>query len=399
MDNNIYRLDDDMNENDDIFIGDINSMYLNEIRKYPLLSSEEEVYYAKMIQNPEEKKLLKISDANGIDAVSLNIPLLFRSLINNSSYNEVIGNLLSFYSKVNNNSSDINALELYQKEANKLSRSLNIQELKEKFNINDGDKLNDKDLLEETKEYINYRFAFYKLFVSNLRLVVSIAGKYRCNVDMIDLISEGNIGLMKAIYKFDVSLGYRFSTYATWWIRQYVKRAIANNNTSIRIPEHVLSEINSFKKEVSKLEQKEQRSLTTKEISEYLSIPLNTVREYQRYLSDPISLDETTTEEEDVTLHEVIPSDEDIEEEILQKALSEEIQVLFENLNEKEKEVIKLRFGLGEHDGEKNTLLDVAKKMSVSPERARQIEARALIKMKRIARTHDKAKVLRIYND
>ena len=133
-----------------------------------------------MIQHPEEKKLLVIKEFDGIEIARLRIPLLFRSLVNCSSYKEVIDSLLAFYNQINSNCKEMSAISFYQKKANTLSRPLNNEEIKEYFHINDGDILSEKDILEEVKNYINYRLAFEKLFVSNLRLVVSIAKKKQC---------------------------------------------------------------------------------------------------------------------------------------------------------------------------------------------------------------------------
>ena len=219
------------------------NMYINEIHQYPLLSKDDEIKYGYMLLNKDKKALLVINEVDGYVKPSLNTNILFYSLIDCSSYKSIISDLIKFYEGLDSNSDKvINILKKYQIESNKVNRSLNVDEISHIFNVHyseDNKKLSEKELFREIREFMNYKLAFKKMFDSNLRLVVSIASKYRSNIDTMDLIAEGNLGLMKAIIGYDITLGYRFSTYATACIKQTIRRYIYNHNLVIRLPESV----------------------------------------------------------------------------------------------------------------------------------------------------------------
>ena len=373
--------------------------YIKEITKFPLLSPEEEVNCGKMLQNKENNKLLITDEVDVYDVPILNESLLFNSLCNNNSYKTIIENLISFYNRLNNkNSYEIEKLKKYQAESNKLNRALNHAELKRLFNINIIDStLNEKELFLEIKKFMGYKYAFNKMFVSNLKLVVSIAKNYKCDIDIMDLISEGNLGLMKAVSRFDVSLGNRFSTYAVYWIKMSIRRAIYNQSSSVIIPEHKQKGTNAFIKKIDRLEQQEKRTLNIFEIAEKLSMSIEEISEYQKYIEREVSLDDTINEAEDMTLKDVISSDFDVEGIILKESLANEIEDLFTVLTEREKMIIQMRFGFGEYKGHNFTFQSIGEILSISQQRVRQIEQFALLKMKNLIKRDEKVFALSKY--
>ena len=395
---NIYQLDGKYSADDESNVSNSVKMYINEILKYPLLKEEEEVYYAEKLKNPQDKKLLLLKYVGNLLSAKLDIPLLFISLCDNKSYNLVIEYLLSLYSKLN--SSD-NAVEekliKYQKISKELGRALNEDEIKEYFDIDSNkEKLSEKDLLNEVKDFMSYKYAFDKMFVSNLRLVVSVAKYYRNKGELLELINEGNLGLYKAIEKYDSSLGFRFSTYAIWRIKQMIKRSISNNN-AIRVPEYFSRLIAKFKNDVEELEKKEERELSLIELSEKLDISLDEIMEYQRYMYNPVSLDQQVSDDSDTSILDLIPRDDSIEEDVFQSTLRDDIKILLGYLTSREEAVIRIHFGIGNDNGKNMSLTQIGKIMNVSPSRVSQIEARALFKMRRFSKRNKDLNELRYY--
>ncbi len=262
-------------------------------------------------------------------------------------------------------------VRMYLKEIGKISLLSLDEELELSKKIEEGDEA-----------------AKAKLAESNLRLVVSIAKRYvGRNLSFLDLIQEGNIGLMKAVDKFDSSKGYKFSTYATWWIRQAITRAIADQAKTIRVPVHMVETINKLKRVQRQMTLELDREPTDEELSKALGMPEDKIREIIKISLDPLSLETPIGEEEDSHLGDFVEDKSSLspEEYAINEVLKDEISELLLTLTEREEQVIKLRFGL--IDGTCRTLEEVGTIFGVTRERIRQIEAKALRKLRHPSRS------------
>ena len=262
-------------------------------------------------------------------------------------------------------------VRMYLREIGKIPLLTPEEEIELAKRIEDGD--------EEAKR---------KLIEANLRLVVSIAKKYiGRGLSFLDLIQEGNLGLIRAVEKFDYRKGFKFSTYATWWIRQAITRAIADQARTIRIPVHMVETINKLIRVSRQLVQQLGREPTTEEIAQALGLPPEKVEDIQRIAQEPVSLETPIGEEEDSQLGDFLEDKEspNPEEATAGQLLREQLEEMLGELTEREREVLRLRFGL--EDGHAHTLEEVGKRFNVTRERIRQIEAKALRKLRHPSRS------------
>ncbi len=246
--------------------------------------------------------------------------------------------------------------------------------------LDEGDLLNERRL---RRDVVDGEYAKSELIQANLRLVVSIAKRYvGRGMLFLDLIQEGNLGLMRAVEKFDYVKGFKFSTYATWWIRQAITRAIADQARTIRIPVHMVESINRVMRMQRQMTQELEREPTVEELAEKVGLPTARVREIHRLALDLLSLDSPLGEEDDSTLADLI-ADQQAEapaDAAARRMLVEAVEEALADLNDREKEVVRLRFGLV--DGQARTLEEVGREFGVTRERIRQIESKTLAKLR-----------------
>ena len=345
--------------------------YLKQIGQIPLLSAEQEVDLSKRIHAGAEAAHILQADRQKYGAPEYikknSARFSFEEDENSRSYTEDLDE------DGNTKSSEDDEEKAAEEEAMEAVENGPLTEERR------------QELLKIRRDGLNARRS---LSEANLRLVVSIAKKHvGHNLAFLDLIQEGNIGLIKAAEKFDCDRGFRFSTYATWWIRQAITRAIADQARTIRIPVHMVETINRLIRTSRQLVQELGREPTAEEIAAKMEIPVERVREIRKISQDPVSLETPIGEEEDSHLGDFI-QDEHVAvpaEEATFTLLHEQLMEALDTLTEREQQVLRLRFGLD--DGKPRTLEEVGKQFHVTRERIRQIEAKALRKLRHPSRS------------
>lgn len=298
------------------------------------------------------------------------------------NYNKLDIGLEKILNRINGKCEDKSKFILSVDEYDTLKEIYERGKLNEKMIQRSG--LDDADVKYLKKRYRVGKYAKGKLAETNLRLVVSIAKRYvGRGMSFLDLIQEGNLGLMKAVEKFDYKRGFKFSTYATWWIRQAITRAIADQARTIRIPVHMVETINKLVRVQRQLVQELGRTPTNEEIAKEMGLEVEKVREVRKISQEPVSLEAPIGEEDDSHLGDFIEDEKALapDEAANQTMLKEQLEEILSTLSDREKRVIELRFGLV--DGVPKTLEDVGKEFDVTRERIRQIEAKAIRKLKR----------------
>ena len=248
----------------------------------------------------------------------------------------------------------------------------------------------EKELAQKVKK--GDKKARQKMIKSNLRLVINIAKKYSyLGVPMLDLIEEGNLGLMKAVTKYDPDKGYRFSTYAAWWIKQFITRAVANQGKTVRIPVYVMEMLMRFRKIKKHLLQKMKKNPQMSDIAKKMKLPVGRVRQLNHMASSIASLNAPIGEAGDSEFMDLIEDENIVSsvDELSKFLLHERIEGLLEKMTDREKKILTLRFGLGE-DGISHTLRDTAKHFGITRERVRQIEAACMQKLRKMMEEQEK---------
>lgn len=315
------KIDNNNNNEQPTISADMVRTYLHEIGRVPLLNHEQEIVYGKQVQ-----KMMGL-------------------------------------------------LEEQEKLQKELQRELTHQEWAEQVQMSQSE-------LKEALRQGNR--AKRKMIEANLRLVVAIAKKYqKRNMEFLDLIQEGTLGLERGVEKFDPTRGYKFSTYAYWWIRQAITRAIAQQARAIRLPIHITEKLNKIKKVQRELAQKLGRNATPSEIAEELDLEPSQIREYLSIARQPISLDVRVGDNQDTELADLLEDDESSPDTyITEESMRQDLDGILSELTSQQREVLSLRFGL--EDGNEMSLAKVGKKLNLSRERVRQLEHQALAQLRKL---------------
>ena len=379
-------------------------MYMQDMGMYSMLSKEDEEKYISLLSNKESIKLLKFVHFKGCDKPTLNTDLLFISLCNNNEYKSIIEDLIRFHNGLEGNDPVINILIKYQEESNKLGRALNHNELRNVFKINyEGDFLSSAELLSEIKSFMNYKIAYEKMIVSNLRLVIKMASRAvkPRYMSMEDLVAEGNVALMRAVVGYENTHDCKFSTYAAQSIRRAIEKYIKENSRNVKIPLSISDNLSEFKRRLQELRQQEDHELSIREIAKKLDMTRDQVIDYLTCMYGELSINQKVTDEESSAIENVLPSNADIENEVTSKNLKEDIESLLGILDDRYRDIVEMRFGLGEYRGKHIPVYEIAKKYGVKSQCISGIVAKSLFKMKRAISYNEKQKSIGdyYYND
>ncbi len=365
-------------------------MYIATVLRYPLLSEDEEKEVLKEIINKRDGLLIKKRVIDGHLVTKLHTDLLFSSLINTSNYQSFINPLIQYYDISNDDTCLIDKLIKYRTIADKLGRGLNKEEL-----INNHlvkiirEPLDNLSLFKEIKKFVDYKNSFKKMYVSNLRLVVSIAKGYRGLAPLCDIISEGTMGLMKAIDRFDPKKGYKFSTYAIRWIKNAIQKTIPLYKTSLNMSVDTITRLKRLRNKIAELESKYNHSLTDEEIVKELNVSMRTVKAYHNFVLGVVSLEQSKITDNDKPLVERIGYTENYEENISGDSLKEGMKILMGILTPREKQVITMYYGFDEFADCNLKLPAIGDILGISHQRAQELRNKALEKMKMFVENKD----------
>ena len=379
-------------------------MYVQETKKYPLLTREEEQKYGKHLQlYPEIMDILSVAKINNNVETVLNLDKILASITIEEEREYITNILTSYYNNYGNQESKSDKIMMYYlQEYNKLCKTLHhiptpeeltsyfSNQSKEKIftNFTNTPRLESKDLILKVSNYVRYMIAKNTMINCNLRLVTRIAEKYYQlipikKMSFADFVSEGTKGLMKAVEKFDINKGYKFSTYAIWWIRQSIIRGFHNQDKTIRIPVNQQDEYNRYINKVSRLKQEYGRELTEEEILENIDKIVKLPETSKVVSLDAPVIPNQSVEgdfDRELTLLDFIKNSTDTEKIVLSNLTKEQVRLALDSLSEFEREIIKLRFGF--EDDNIKTLQEIGDMFGFTRERIRQVEGKALKKIR-----------------
>ena len=383
---------------------DLVRLYVQETKKYPLLTREEEQKYGKHLQlYPEIIDILSVAKINNNVETVLNLDKILASITIEEEREYITNILTSYYNNYGNQESKSDKIMMYYlQEYNKLCKTLHhiptpeeltsyfSNQSKEKIftNFTNTPRLESKDLILKVSNYVRYMIAKNTMINCNLRLVTRIAEKYYQlipikKMSFADFVSEGTKGLMKAVEKFDINKGYKFSTYAIWWIRQSIIRGFHNQDKTIRIPVNQQDEYNRYINKVSRLKQEYGRELTEEEILENIDKIVKLPETSKVVSLDAPVIPNQSVEgdfDRELTLLDFIKNSTDTEKIVLSNLTKEQVRLALDSLSEFEREIIKLRFGF--EDDNIKTLQEIGDMFGFTRERIRQVEGKALKKIR-----------------
>lgn len=355
---------------------DILDIYLKEIGDIPMLSEEEEKLHTKNLKLFDDISFLsRVSIREDYEEI-FDLDLVLSSLTNNN-YEEVLNSLISYFKYKDQYKSLYDKLIRYRNIAKELNRPLNVEELKQNFNIEKNEKIDSKELLEQVKKYIIYQTSFDKLYESNLRFVVSIVKKHN-NISeaSLDLINEGNLGLRRAIQKFNPDSNTKLTSYASYWINCRAMRYYYSHKNMLVSSTRNSNDFQSINKKITEIENTE-GTLTIEELAKRLNISTYLVNYALFYSYTPSSLSQELTEDGDMQISDIVTDGISAEDEVLSKMEIELIDRLVDNLDDKKREIIKYRFGINTNE-DRMTLKEIGKKLNISKQATQLHEQSAL---------------------